>query len=629
MAKETSKEPEAPDEAEAPLPTMPAAGHVALALGIQGAAADPDVARRTAELLTKQSRMIDVQMEHLHEQRLLQMSHLRMRRWEEWSHLTLRALGACLGIALAVALVVAVWQARQDNAVVITPFSAPPDLAATGLSGEVLASHLLDHLAELQARTDSARAPDTFRHAGGEEIKVDIPETGISIGEVLKLLRGWLGHETRISGDVAHTPGGLTVTSRVGEAPGRSFTGPPSAVDDLMMRAAEAVYAQTQPYRYGVYLARQGRSAEALQLYQTLARDGDPRERAWAYIGWGSSAPDMRARPGLVRRGLALNPNLAPGWIILAEYEAMLGHDEAALQALQRASRLLSEAGAGGTAPKAAAQNRLAVKARSAELAADYAQAARSWSDAAGEPGQHSIGAEAGVREAIDLALNHDLSILDDPARWKDAGPTTFGPFLQALAEIARAVATDDWSKTAATLDGIEQDAQAMGTDAYRPIFWMTQVHPWRAYALARTGRAAEAGAVIGETPVDCYACLRARGLVAMTSGDRTTAGAWLEKATAAAPSLPFAWLDRARLALAAGDAPRALGLATQARRWGPQWADAAVVQGEALGRLGRCAKAGRAFDDAARLAPRWAHARPAGFVCSEGRVQPGPRQGG
>jgi tetratricopeptide (TPR) repeat protein len=619
MSKEPSTEHESPEEAEAPLPIMPAAGQVALSLGIQAAGADPDVARRTAELLTKQSHMLDVQMEHLHEQRLLQMSHLRMRRWEEWSHLILRGLGACLGVAIAVAVVIAVWQARQDNSVVITPFSAPPDLAAAGLSGEVLAGHLLDHLAELQEHTDSARAPDTFRHAGGEDIKVEIPETGISIGEFLKLLRGWLGHETRITGDVAHTPGGLTVTSRVGEAPGRSFTGPPANVDDLMQKAAEAVYAQTQPYRYGVYLARTGRSAEALQVYQALARDGEPGERAWAYIGWGSFAPDMRARPALLRRGLALNPRLAPGWIVLAEQESMLGHDQAALQALQKADRLLSESGAGGTSPKAAAQNRLAVKARTAEHAADYAQAARNWAEAAGEPGQHSIGAEAGAREAIDRALNHDISALDDPAHWKDAGSTTFGPLLRANAEIARAIASDDWSRTAAALESIEHEAQGLGPDAYRPIFWMTQVHPGRADALARTGRLAEAQALADATPVDCYPCLRARGLIAMAAGDRQGAAAWLEKATSAAPSLPFGWLDRARLALAAADAPKALDLATHARRLGPQWADAAAVQAEAFRRLGRCGEAGKAIADAERLAPLWPQARPAKLACSKG----------
>jgi tetratricopeptide (TPR) repeat protein len=619
MSKETSTEHETPEEAEAPLPTMPAAGQVALSLGIQAAGGDPDVARRTAELLTKQSHMLDVQMEHLHEQRLLQMSHLRMRRWEEWSHMILRALGACLGMAVAVAVVIAVWQARQDNSVVITPFSAPPDLAAAGLSGEVLASHLLDHLAELQEHTDSARAADTFRHAGGEDIKVEIPETGISIGEFLKLLRGWLGHETRITGDVAHTPGGLTVTSRVGEAPGRSFTGPPANVDDLMQKAAEAVYAQTQPYRYSVYLARAGRYPEALQVLQTLAREGEPRERAWAYIGWGSFAPDMRARPALLRRGLALNPGLAPGWTVLAEQEGWLGHDEAALQALQKADHLLNEAGAGGTAPKAAAQNRLAVRARRAELAGDFAQAARDWAAAGEEPGQHSIGAEAGVRGAIDLALGHDLSALDDPGRWKDAEPTAFGPLLRANAEIARAVSGGDWPRAAGALEAIERDAQQKGPGVYDALVWMNLVHPWRAYAMARSGRLVEAQAMVDETPLDCYSCLRARGLVAMTAGDRQGAAAWFGKAIAAAPSLPFAYLDWARLALSAGDLPRALDLATQARRAGPQWADAAAVQGEARRRMGRCAEAARAFDDAARLAPRWPQARPAKLACSKG----------
>ena len=625
MAREISEDREAPEEADAPLPTMPVAGQVALSLGLQAAGDDPEVARHTVELLAKQSRMLDVQLEHLHEQRLLQMTHLRMRRWEEWSHLTLRGLGACLGLALAVGLLIAVWQARQDNAMVISPFSAPPDLAAAGLSGEVLASHLLDHLADLQEHTDSARAPDTFRHAGGEEIKVEIPTTGISIGEFIKLLQGWLGHETHITGDVAHTPGGLTVTSRVGEAPGRSFTGPPASVDALMMKAAEAVYAQTQPYRYSVYLARTGRYDEALQVLQTLARDGDLRERAWAYIGWGSFAPDMRARPALLRRGLALNAHLAPGWTVLAEQESMLGHDQAALQALQTADRLLGEPGFGGTSPRAAAQNRLAVKARSAELVGDDAGAARDWAAAAGEPGQHSIGAEAGAREAIDLALDHDLSILDDPARWKDAGPTAFGPLLRAKAEIARATAGGDWASAALGLETIERDAQAKGADVYDAEVWATQVHPWRAYALAQAGRLPEAQAMVDATPLDCYPCLRARGLVAQAAGDRQGAASWLEKATSADPLLPFAWLDRARLALSLGDLPRAADLALQARRLGPQWADAAAVLGEARRRLGRCAEAAKAFDAAVTLAPRWAQARPAPLVCPPG---PNPPRG-
>jgi hypothetical protein len=626
MAEETSNEHETPEEAEAPLQNMPLAGQVALSLGMQYAAADPEVARRTAEVLTKQGHMLDVQMEHLHEQRLLQMSHLRMRRWEEWSHLTLRGLGALLGLAVAVFLVVAVWQARQDNSVVITPFAAPPDLNAAGLSGEVLASHLLDHLAELQERTDSARAADTFRHAGGEDIKVEIPQTGISIGEFLKLLRGWLGHETRISGDVAHTPGGITVTTRVGEAPGRSFTGPPAEVDALMMKAAEAVYGQTQPYRYSVYLARAGRSAEALQVLQALARDGDLRERAWAYIGWSSFAPDARMGPVLLHKGLDLNPRLAPGWTALAEQEAMLGHDQASEQALQKAARLLNEADAGGTSPRAATQNRLAVKARTAELAGDFALAGRDWAEAAGEPGQHSIAAEAGAREVIDLALDHDLSALDDPERWKAAEPTAFGPVLRAKAEIARAIVGGDWAHAAAALEGIEHAAQLRGPEAYDAPVWITQVHPWRAYALAQSGRAAEARTMADATPLDCYPCLRARGLVAMTAGDRQGAARWLEAATAMAPSLPFAWLDRARLALASADSPIALKLAGTARKWGPKWADAAAVEAEAYRRLGRCAEAGKAIDDAVRLAPHWALARPARQGCAPGRSLPPPR---
>ena len=74
----------------------------------------------------------------------------------------------------------------------IEAFSVPPDLAARGLTGEVVATRFLDQFKAMQAATGSDRPADTFQYNWGSEIKVEIPETGLTFGELGKLLRdGW------------------------------------------------------------------------------------------------------------------------------------------------------------------------------------------------------------------------------------------------------------------------------------------------------------------------------------------------------------------------------------------------------------------------------------------------------
>ncbi|MEI9931835.1 MAG: hypothetical protein WDM89_15180 [Rhizomicrobium sp.] len=57
----------------------------------------------------------------------------------------------------------------------------PPDMTARGLTGQTVASQLLDKLSALQAATDSARTATSYTNNWGDDIKVEIPNTGISI----------------------------------------------------------------------------------------------------------------------------------------------------------------------------------------------------------------------------------------------------------------------------------------------------------------------------------------------------------------------------------------------------------------------------------------------------------------
>src|SRR5438105_1715030 len=188
---------------------------------------------------------------------------------------------ALIFLVVAGIVIGAVWSAASDRGLVVESFSVPPDLAARGLTGEVVATKLLDRLSALQAQTGSYRAPSSYANNWGSDIKVQIPDTGVSIGEFNRFLHSWLGHQTRISGDIYRTPVGIAVTARAGSDTSPTFTGTDTELDKLIQKAAESVYRATQPYRYAAYLNNTGRAKEAETAYGMLLANGSPEDRSW------------------------------------------------------------------------------------------------------------------------------------------------------------------------------------------------------------------------------------------------------------------------------------------------------------------------------------------------------------
>ncbi len=61
-----------------------------------------------------------------------------------------------VGVLLGLGFLWMVWSAATDRGLVVEAFSAPPDLAARGLTGQVVAKQLLDRAAQLQSQKGTA-----------------------------------------------------------------------------------------------------------------------------------------------------------------------------------------------------------------------------------------------------------------------------------------------------------------------------------------------------------------------------------------------------------------------------------------------------------------------------------------
>src|SRR6185295_5530683 len=143
---------------------------------------------------------IDDQRHHLHEQ----FKQLHLNIIEKWLGVVLRVATVIVGFAVATGFGYLVWDAAHSKGLIIEPFSVPADLVQRGLSGEVIAGQMIDKLTAM-TKSESSRAVQSYANNWGNNIKVEIPETGISIGELRNFLREWLGHDIHSSGAIYRT----------------------------------------------------------------------------------------------------------------------------------------------------------------------------------------------------------------------------------------------------------------------------------------------------------------------------------------------------------------------------------------------------------------------------------------
>jgi tetratricopeptide (TPR) repeat protein len=585
----------------------PISAAAAMAIGVRKGRGRDNGDPEFDAFLRDQRRLISLQTEHLHEQRELILSRLRWGRFSDRLKALLQSLTIVVGIAIAGAVAVMAWQAHQTHGLAIEAFSVPPDLAQRGLTGQVVASEVLDRLADLQAQTRTTRPASTYANDWGGDIKVEIPETGVSIGEMNRYLREWLGSQTRITGEVVRTPAGVAVTARTGEAVGQKFEGPESDIDTLVGHAAEAIYAETQPYRYAVYLQSHGELDKARAAYERLAASDSKEDRAWALAGWSSLLGQQgRYRQAIDKATAAirLNPRLHPAYAVLTYSENRISWREReladlrAVAELERSGRIIgivpAEADYRARLDQAMVEMRLGDGRPILAIAVgDGTRDAGSF-QTEGVPVQVQLWQ---IQAAVSVAQHDNTGAvrLFDRAAATGANQTSFAA---AASRMLLAEAAEDWSGLARALPPLEQTLP--------PDIVDYSLRPLEAYALARVGRLAEAEALIARSPPDCSECALRHGQIAALAGHWAEADRWFAEAARQEPSIPLAPTLWGGALLAKGDVDGAIAKLKDAHRKGPHFADPLELWGEALMTRRDYAGAIAKFAEADPYAPRW-----------------------
>ncbi len=563
-----------------------------------------------AALIDLQMQQVRLQNENLRQQDEYELSHLRWRRFNDQMAGAAQIMLVGLGMLIVVAVAAAIWNASQADGLVVDSFSVPPSFAASGVNGDVVADDLTQKLAAIRdfANANSLANSKEVRQERDRDIKVEIPQTGISLAEAWRYLKLWLGNERHLSGHLRTLSNGqVALTVSLNGADSFVFTGKTGELDKLEDQAAERVFATVDPVNIVLYLNGKGRNAETIEAARHLiALGGSKRELAEAYSLHADMDHHINGNTveavAESKLAISLDPKSTPPHMELLNAAHDLGHDEVVLEQARLIPSLRQEDNVG------------------------------SWRTGNGVPWVWQLGAfyrAAETGDFVDLykqpckvfCSESDGALVraNAAARMHDTG---LAKVLIAQAVTAGSVNKVERARAQYYLDASSGRWDAAANDArslsdavmadettgirYRTLQALNLVLPLLADALAQGGDLRDARGTIVGTPADCYDCERVRGEIDALDHNSRHAIFWFARAVHDAPSIPFAYTDWGAMLLRAGQYDAAIAKFTIANQKGPHFADPLEMWGEALMQENRSDLALAKFEEADKYAPKW-----------------------
>jgi hypothetical protein len=268
-------------------PTECGTGPIVAAVAANLANQNPEAAAETAamfreqtQLLKSQRKNVEAEYEFFEAEWGPRLLALRLRTG-------FQIFFALFATVIGVGLAIVIYAAVQSRSVVINPFDAPPALAAKSLSGKVLAAGLLDVLTRIQAASRSNAEGRSLSNAWTNEIAIDVPETGISIGQLERMIKTRFGHDQHIEGDLVLTEqGSLALTVRGTGILPKTFTDEARNLGKILTEAGEYVYSQSQPGLCAAYLNNNDRIDEGIRFAQGAYATADSGDRPYLLNAW-------------------------------------------------------------------------------------------------------------------------------------------------------------------------------------------------------------------------------------------------------------------------------------------------------------------------------------------------------
>ncbi len=578
---------------------------------------DPGVARKTEIFLEKQAQLLDTQRQHLEDEHALRLAQLAHQR----SLLRGQRIGQVIRIAfqLGIALVVLVigagiavmlHDAFTSKSVVVDSFNAPAALAPQGVTGTVVAGDVLNELTRLQAATRSLALSGHKRslsNAWSHDVKVDVPETGVSLGEISRLLTARFGHDLHIGGSLVETEsGGLALTVSGDDLLPRTFAGGARDLDALVVEAAQYVYSQFQPALWARYLFSVGRCAEAIEFIKSAYAAVSGGDRASLLNDWGSctweldpSPASRRAALELYRAAIKASPDFWAAYQNEATQLGHLGDEEEAWRSLEALrARLGARAGAD----------------LSADLTGNFGNFLNTLTaDAVATGGKGSFGPQSIAPWIAELDVRlHDptaaeLILQTVPASDQDPETNARVHFVHGLLAAELGDATRAATEMDAFTEVLANPAnRGVGSTVGPPLVDRDpscEIAPIEEQA----GYPAKADAILANPDAAHFVdCQRFRGDILDHRGDWTGAQQAYAQAVALAPDLPFGYYSWGVAFARHGNLAGAIAKLQAANQRGPHWADPLKAWGDVLVKQGHLAQALTKYDEALKYAPSW-----------------------
>jgi tetratricopeptide (TPR) repeat protein len=468
----------------------------------------------------------------------------------------------------------------------------------------VVASGVLDGLQKLQDATRSTDKSLNTTSAWSSDVKIEVPETGVSIGEINRLLHQRFGHDLHIDGDLVQTEsGGLALTVRGDGVPAKTFDGAAGDLDKLTTQAAEYIYGRSQPVQYAIYLEGVDRNADALAFIPAAyARaDGDEARaklaHRWAnaYAGLNQSAKAAEKQ----RLAMSLAKPNSPEW--WANYSNRVG----SITAAEGEETGWRESHAFLSAVQAAPKSQRPPTRLLENVAEDLWDLplflASNLADAQSHNGAGTSTAILGPSVADTYALMHDPAQATRLLTASDPDDS----ITKAEALLLEGYAALDRGDAAAAVPPLEAFYKAWLADPNLQFTYSDQPC-FLGLAYGLVGRMADAEPVF-KKPGAWSRCYAFHGDALAHAGDGAGAERVWAEGLKIAPDLPQVYLHRGVYELDHGDLKAAEADLSTAAAKAPHYADPRKAWGDVLAKQGRWKEALAKYDEALKYAPAWA----------------------